>query len=76
MAKRKSKKVKTAIYKKLHGKLKIDLLKTDGELRCSGRICSSYSTSGTRRVTLDTNPVIKKKVMNGERIGKCLRQVY
>jgi hypothetical protein len=33
-------------------------LKTGGELRCSGRVASSYSTSGTRRVNLVTNPVI------------------
>jgi len=33
-------------------------LKTGGELRCSGRVNSSCSTSGTRRVNLVTNPVI------------------
>ena len=33
-------------------------LKTGGELRCSGRISSSCSTSGTRRVNLATNPAI------------------
>jgi hypothetical protein len=33
-------------------------LKTGSELRCSGRISSSCSTSGTRRVNLVTNPVI------------------
>jgi hypothetical protein len=33
-------------------------LKTGGELRCSGRKSSSCSTSDTRRVNLDTNPVI------------------
>ena len=33
-------------------------LKTGGELRCSGRVSSSCSTSGTRRVNLATNPVI------------------
>ena len=33
-------------------------LKTGGELRCSGRISSSSSTSGIRRVNLVTNPVI------------------
>ena len=32
------------------------LLKTGGELRCSGRVGSS--TSGIRRVILVTNPVI------------------
>jgi hypothetical protein len=35
------------------------LLKTGGELRCSGRISSSCSTSGTRRVNIVTNPLIK-----------------
>ena len=33
-------------------------LKTGGELRCSGRVSSSCSTSDTRRVNLVTNPVI------------------
>ena len=33
-------------------------LKTGGELRCSGRVSSSCSTNGTRRVYLVTNPVI------------------
>ena len=33
-------------------------LKTWGELRCSGRVSSSCSTSDTRRFNLDTNPVI------------------
>jgi hypothetical protein len=33
-------------------------LKTLGELRCSGSVSSSYSTSGTRSVTLVTNPLI------------------
>ena len=36
-------------------------LKTGGELRCSGRVGSSCSTSGTRRVNLDTNPVISRE---------------
>jgi hypothetical protein len=36
-------------------------LKTGGELRYSGRVCSSCSTSGTRRVNLVTNPVISRK---------------
>ena len=31
-------------------------LKTGDELRCSGRVSSSFSTSGTRRVVLVTNP--------------------
>jgi hypothetical protein len=33
-------------------------LKSRGELVCSGRVSSSCSTSGTRRVNLVTNPVI------------------
>ena len=33
-------------------------LKIGGELRCSGKVSSSCSTSGTRRVNLVTNPEI------------------
>ena len=33
-------------------------IKTGGELMCSGRVRSSYSTSGTRRVNLVTDSVI------------------
>ena len=33
-------------------------MKTEGELRCSGRVDSSFSTSGTRRVNLIINPLI------------------
>ena len=36
-------------------------LKTGGELRCSGRVSSSCSTSGTRHVNLVTNPVISRE---------------
>jgi hypothetical protein len=32
-----------------------------GELMCSGRMCSSCSTSCTRRVTRITNPVISRE---------------
>jgi hypothetical protein len=32
-------------------------LKRGGELKCSGRVSSSCSTSDTRRVNLGTNPV-------------------
>jgi hypothetical protein len=32
-----------------------------GEFRCSGKVSSSYSTSGTRRVNLVTNPVINRE---------------
>ena len=35
--------------------------KTGGEIRCSGRVTSSCSTSGTRRVNLVTNPVISRE---------------
>jgi len=35
--------------------------KTGGELRCSARVSSSCSTSGTRRVNLVTNPVISRE---------------
>ena len=47
-------------------------LKTGGKLRCFGRVSSSCSTSGTRRVNLVTNPLISHYE---ERSGKCLRQV-
>ena len=36
-------------------------IKTGVELRCSGRIGSSCSTSGARRVNLVTNPVISNE---------------
>ena len=36
-------------------------LKTGDELRSSGRVSSSCSTSGTRRVNLFTNPVISRE---------------
>ena len=36
-------------------------LKTGGDLRCSGRVGSSCSTSGTRRVNLVTKPVISRE---------------
>ena len=42
-------------------------LKTGGELRCSGRVSSSCSTSGTRCVNLVTNPV--------RTVGKIFNQV-
>ena len=37
------------------------LLKTEGELRCSGRVRSSCSTSDISRVNLVTNPVINRE---------------
>ena len=36
-------------------------VKTGAELRCSGRVSSSCSTSGTRRAGLVTNPVINRE---------------
>ena len=36
-------------------------LQTGGELRCSGRVRSSCSASGTRRINLVTNPVISRE---------------
>jgi hypothetical protein len=36
-------------------------LKTRRELRCSGRVGSSFSTSGTSRVNLVTHPVISRE---------------
>ena len=40
-------------------------LKTGGELRCSGRVSSSCSTSGNRHVNLVTNPVISHEWRKG-----------
>ena len=60
--KRKSTKGQTTIYKTYTWNYKVRVsrtpLKTRGELRCSGRVKSSCSTIGTRRVDLVTNPVI------------------
>ena len=39
-------------------------LKTWGELRCSVRVSSSFSTSNTRRFNLVTNPVISGGIYN------------
>jgi hypothetical protein len=36
-------------------------VKTGGELRCSGMVSSSCSTSGTRRVNIVINPVISRE---------------
>jgi hypothetical protein len=46
-------------------------LNTRGELRCSGRIRNSCTTSGTRRVNLVANPVISHEWGKDQ----CLRQV-
>ena len=48
------------------------LLKTRGEHRCSGRVVSPCSTSGTRRVTLVTNPVISHEWVQVENICRYL----
>ena len=45
--------------------------KNRGELRCSGRVNSSCSTNGTRRVNLVTTLVISYEVMS-----KGPRSVY
>jgi hypothetical protein len=61
MAKRKSTKGQTTIYKTTHkttDRVTRTPLKTGGELRCSERVSSSCSTSGTRLVNLVANPVI------------------
>jgi hypothetical protein len=35
--------------------------KDRGELRCSRRVCRSWSISGTRRVNIVTNPIISRE---------------
>ena len=60
MAKRKSTKEQTTIYK-TENRITRTQLKTGGELRCSGRVRSSCSTSDTRRVNLVTKPVISRE---------------
>jgi ribosomal protein L32 len=53
-------------------------LKTGGELRCSGRVCSSCSTSGTRRVNLVTNPVISRELQQKRwfQFSHCELSIY
>jgi len=60
MAKRKSTKGQITINKIYKAKDRVTRtpLKIGGELRCSGGVSSSCSTSDTRRVNLVTNPVI------------------
>jgi len=58
---KKSTKGQTMIYKKPHktkDRVTRSPLKTGGELKCSGRVSRSCSTSGTCRVNLITIPVI------------------
>ena len=64
MAKRKSTKGRTRSTKhtyKTKDRVTRTPLRTGGELRCSGRVRSYCSTSGTRRVNLVTNPVISER---------------
>ena len=64
MAKRKCTKYKKRCTKptyKTKDRVTRTPLKTGGELRFSGRVSSSCSTSGTRRFNLVTNPVISRE---------------
>ena len=64
MAKGKCTKGQTMIYKntrKTKDRVTRTPLKIRGELRCSGRVNSSYSTSDTCRVNLVTNPVTSRE---------------
>jgi hypothetical protein len=63
MAKRKRTKGQKTIYKhtyKTNDRVTRTPLKTGGEIRCSGRVSSSCSTSGTCPVNLATNSVISR----------------
>jgi hypothetical protein len=59
-------------------------LKTGGELRCSGRVSNSCSTSGTRRVNLVTNPMISHEWGNDREVlttsgtypWSCVTQIF
>ena len=52
-------------------------LKTGGELGCSGRVSSSCSTSGTRRVNLVTNlAIVSLKVVCRKRRRMCTLKSY
>ena len=59
--KKKYKQRSTKFTYKTNDRVTRTLVKTGGELRCSGRVRSSCSTSGTRRVNLVTNPVISRE---------------
>ena len=61
MAKRKSTKGQTTIYK-TNDQVTQTPLNTGGELRCSGRVSGFCSTSGTRRVNLVGNEQKKLKL--------------
>ena len=45
-------------------------LKLGDELRCSGRVSSSFSTSGTRRANLVLNPVISHAFSRTSHFGR------
>jgi hypothetical protein len=45
-------------------------LKTGGDLRCSERVISTCSTSGTRRVNLCTNPYVQRYTRHYKRLIK------
>ena len=73
MPKIKRRKGQRMIYKTLHRKIKIEQHEHEpdwnrGELRCSGRVSSSCSTSSTLCVTVVTNPVINHEWGQDDRI--------
>jgi hypothetical protein len=72
MAKRKSTKGQTTIYK-TYNKTKDRVTRTPlisgGEPMCSGRVSSSCSTSGTRRLNLVRYPVISHE---SEKVSKII----
>jgi hypothetical protein len=47
-------------------------LKTGDEFMCSGRVSSSCSTSGTRRVNIVTNPVISREWGKDQEVSGCI----
>ena len=62
--KKKVQKEKTIIYKTyIWSKRSSNMSPTKdrGELRCSRRVCRSWSISGTRRVNIVTNPIISRE---------------
>jgi hypothetical protein len=61
MTKRKSTKGSTKHTYKTKDRITRTPLKTGGKLRCSGRVSSFCSTSGTRRFNLATNKVISRE---------------
>jgi hypothetical protein len=61
MSKRKSSKGQTKHTYRTKNRVTRTPLKTGGELRCSGRVSSSWYTSDIRRVNLVTNPVISRE---------------